>query len=158
MLNRAAAKPTPSNLKKVLAGVGVMFIVGAVGMAGMAGWEAYTTPTPLSVAPDAEGSRPGKVLNREYLYLQENLDLSRDQKQQLSELLGKAASVGAEMGRQEYDSGMDKLMTMRNARIQLDTQIEAILTPEQREQYRAHRNKQKQAVQQLLYQAMQSQQ
>jgi Spy/CpxP family protein refolding chaperone len=157
MMKRAAAKPEPSKIKKVLAGIGVLVIVVAVGMGALAGYEAYSAPKVLAIDPAAEGSRPAKVLSREYQFLQENLDLSREQHQQITELLQQAATIGSEMADQEYGSGLDKIMTLRNARIQLDTQIEAILTEEQRERYRAHRNIQKEAVQKLLYQAMESQ-
>jgi hypothetical protein len=137
-------------LQKVLAGVGVLTLLVAAGLVIGAILEAWNKPQRLELPQKVSDKRVGRVVQRDFLRLQQALNLSYDQKKKLADILEKAALENAAIENKEYANVVEKIMTIRRARWAVDKEIEAILTPEQVETFRAIRLAQQQAVDNLI--------
>jgi Spy/CpxP family protein refolding chaperone len=109
-----------SKLKLILAGIGVVYLVGAGVWAGQAYWKNRTAERQPNLAAHPE--RAGEMLlDREVERFNEKLGLSDEQKRQVRDILEKAGALNA-----PPPQAMQGMMEARK-------KIREILTPEQQE-------------------------
>ncbi len=110
----------PSKVKLVLAGIGVVYLVGAGVWAGQAYWKSRAAVRQPNLAAHPE--RAGQVLvDREVDRLNEQLALSDDQKKQVHDIIEKAGVMNAPPAQ-----AMQGMLEVRK-------KIREVLTPEQQE-------------------------
>jgi Spy/CpxP family protein refolding chaperone len=109
-----------SKLKLILAGIGVVYLVGAGVWAGQAYWKSRTAERQPNLAAHPE--RAGEMLlDREVERFNEKLGLSDEQKRQVRDILEQAGALNA-----PPPQAMQGMMEARK-------KIREILTPEQQE-------------------------